>query len=175
MNKVCVHIPYGNALTIVTDAYTTGLYVQVQPGVQNEAVALEDDATVVVGPFDEPRDYEIEYDVNQPTLTNEKFLVGYATEYADSISAGILADGATEWQAGIEQDIADLQSDDEDTVHSADIANMITTSNKVDDLTALGEANVVEIGNSATGTEIATAVNGILAILVVAGLMDAPA
>jgi len=35
-------------------------------------------------------------------------------------------------------------------------------------------ANVAEIGNSATGTQIATAVNGIIAILIAKGLMDAP-
>lgn len=54
------------------------------------------------------------------------------------------------------------------------VTNMITTANKVSDLTALGQANVAAIGNSATGTQIATAVNGILAILIAAGLMDAP-
>jgi hypothetical protein len=40
-------------------------------------------------------------------------------------------------------------------------------------LAPLGATKLVNIGNAATGTEIATAVNGILAILITAGLMKA--
>lgn len=55
------------------------------------------------------------------------------------------------------------------------IADMVTTNDDVTALTPLGETNVQTIANDANGTAIATAVNGILAILIAAGLMDAPA
>ena len=58
---------------------------------------------------------------------------------------------------------------------AADDAGIMHTTNTVADLTPLGQANLVDLGILATGIEIADAVNGILAILLAAGLMDAAA
>lgn len=135
MNSQNYFIPRGYALTIVVDAFSEGLYVrQGNPGEDLYApVVLSADSTVVIGPFNEPRNYLIETSGN---------VVSSSMEYS-----GILT--------------------------STDDAAFITVNNDVADLAPLGEVNVAEIANDATGTAIATAVNGILAILVAAGLMEA--
>lgn len=56
-------------------------------------------------------------------------------------------------------------------INFVDLSTAMFAANKVSDLTPLGQTLVANIGNSATGTQIATAVNGILAILIAAGLM----
>lgn len=55
-----------------------------------------------------------------------------------------------------------------------DDATIVHTTNDITALTPLNKTNVAEIANDANGTAIATAVNGILDILVTAGLMEAP-
>jgi hypothetical protein len=60
-----------------------------------------------------------------------------------------------------------------DVLESAESSALIRNTDDVTALTPLGEVNLVDITTTATGTEIATAVNGILAILVAAGLMEA--
>lgn len=86
-------------------------------------------------------------------------------------AVGAMFTGNTE--TGISVDYQDTDGTIDLAVDDAYIQNLIA-GNDITDLTALNEANVATIGNSATGTEIATAVNGILAILIAAGLMAAP-
>jgi hypothetical protein len=81
-------------------------------------------------------------------------------------------DGNRRYQvSGINGDVTLTQT--LDVLTSTESTALIRNTNNVADLTALGEANVADIANDANGTAIATAVNGILAILVAAGLMEA--
>lgn len=54
----------------------------------------------------------------------------------------------------------------------SDDTTVVHTTDDITALTPLAETNVADIEVDADGTEIATAVNGILAILVAAGLME---
>lgn len=69
MPKTYQHLPLGYAMTIVTDATSSGLYVQQTPGVINTPVPFSASSTVVVGPFNDARSYEIAYTGNAPTVS----------------------------------------------------------------------------------------------------------
>ncbi len=167
-------------LTLTAGAVTDGAYWIVgNPGdAPTGYAAVPAGETVVLGTFNANVNYEIKdltYSIaNLQVLDEDDMTSDDANKvpsqqsvkaYVDDVQDGLIADGVTTWQSGIETDIAALQLDDTTTIH---------TSNDITDLTALGVANVAAIGNSATGTQIATAVNGILAILIAAGLMVAP-
>ncbi len=66
MPKTNVHIPLGYALTITTDAISSGIYVRVAPGEIYTPSALAASTVVVIGPFNEPRGYLIDVDQNMP-------------------------------------------------------------------------------------------------------------
>jgi hypothetical protein len=61
----------------------------------------------------------------------------------------------------------------DDFTQTDDLAD-IATSGLYTDLTITPETNIIEIDNDATGTEIATAVNSILDLLIAKGLMAEP-
>ncbi len=71
---------------------------------------------------------------------------------------------ATDDASAVSQDISDLQTDDETTVH---------TSDDITALSPLGEAFQDDLAVDANGTAIAAAVNGLRDVLIAAGLMDA--
>jgi hypothetical protein len=134
--KNSFHLPAGHEVSLVASANFDGYYVRTAPGgTRYTPTFVSASATVVVGPFNEPRDFEI-------ASSNGSIAVG------TSVPSGVFT-----------------AVDDGDVIHS---------TNDVSDLTPLGEANLADIANDATGTAIATAVNGVLAILLAAGLMDAP-
>ncbi len=70
MPKTYQNLPLGYAMTIVTDATSSGLYVQITPGSINTPAPISASSTLVVGPFNDARYYEIEYSGNLPEITS---------------------------------------------------------------------------------------------------------
>ncbi len=166
-------------MTLVASDVTAGAYWVIgNPGDEPSGYTpIAAGVTAIVGPFKVNKNYEaidLTATIANFEVLDEDDMVSDTPNsvpsqqsvkaYVDDVQDGLIADGVTAWQSGIESDIDALQADDVLTIH---------TSNDVSDLTPLGSTNIVNIGNSATGTEIATAVNGILAILLASGLMDA--
>ena len=69
MPTTTVHIPAGYALTLVTDALSSGSYVQTAPGTIYTPSDLAVNTTAIVGPFNDARDYNISVTYNLPAQT----------------------------------------------------------------------------------------------------------
>lgn len=65
-------MPLGYALTITNDAVSSCIYVQSTPGVLNTPGALAAGAAVTLGPFNNAREYEINYLGNAPVLESSQ-------------------------------------------------------------------------------------------------------
>ncbi len=78
-----VFVPLGYALTLTTDEFSAGTYVRTDPGgTRYTPDSIAASTTVVLGPFNEPRDYKIAIDGNE--VTNSLAFSGMYTDTDES-------------------------------------------------------------------------------------------
>lgn len=66
MSQQTIHIPLGYSATVTSDVFSSGTYVRTEPGgTRYTPDEISADSTVVIGPFNEPRDYILYGDGNE--------------------------------------------------------------------------------------------------------------
>ena len=175
--QTTVHIPAGDALTLTTDANTTCTYYQLnQPGVSanNPISTLSVSSSVTIGPFNTEYDYLLQSNggqVGYSIAPDATFTSSDMSSYAPLASP--VFTGAPVLPTGfkIGSVVNTTTGTELNYVHNVTSAIQTQLNAKLAAPTpATFQAN---IGNSATGTQIATAVNAILAALIAANLMAA--
>ena len=178
-------LPAQTQITLTFDAYASGHYVNIgDPGDQpSEFTAVSAGDTKVIGPFNSPKNYRVT--LLGGSYTREQSFVGaidtesaISTSYDNSTSMLI----STNVQAAIDElkatytnfsgNYSDLTGTPDLSVYElhASLATVAESGNYTD-LNITPETIIATIGNSATGTEIATAVNAIIAALQAKGLV----
>ncbi len=125
-HKTPIFVPRGNSLTLTTDAFSAGIYVrQSNPGEEpDEPTAIAASEEVVLGPFNEPRNYLVDVDGNE---------IGYVLAYSGIFTGSDEISGATLTAAEIDAADLVLIQDDSDgnllkVVTAQSIADLVVDS-----------------------------------------------
>jgi hypothetical protein len=151
-NVTTFFLPADVQVTLTFDISASGHYVNIgNPGDQPTGfTAISASDVVVIGPFNNPRNYRVTLVSGSYTSSESYVAPDFTGNYDDLTNKPTLGTMAAE-------DAADY------TV-SADFATVATSGNYTD-LNITPETLIATIGNTATGTQIATAVNAIIAAL----------